>query len=148
MMCWATSPSHAPWPLSVYWLLPESTVQTAFFSSNSSPLAPSASVKSTPVVSEESTRSWRSSSWLPRYNLFYILVCALYFETCDSTHAAPHLVRSQHGIPVCPHAGGVGLCELVQHLSMFDFVCVSGTMEGRLLHVSTFAPKLLCIVWI
>ena len=37
----------------------------------------------------------------------------------------------QHGIPVCPHAGGVGLCELVQHLSMFDFVCVSGTMDGR-----------------
>lgn len=34
-------------------------------------------------------------------------------------------------VPVCPHAGGVALCELVQHLSMFDFVCVSGTMENR-----------------
>jgi L-fuconate dehydratase len=33
--------------------------------------------------------------------------------------------------PVCPHAGGVGLCELVQHLAMFDFVAVSGTTEGR-----------------
>ena len=41
------------------------------------------------------------------------------------------LTFPQHGIPVCPHAGGVGLCELVQHLSMFDFVCVSGTMDGR-----------------
>ena len=35
------------------------------------------------------------------------------------------------GKPVCPHAGGVGLCELVQHLAMFDFVAVSGTTEGR-----------------
>ena len=75
-------------------------------------------------------------------------VCALHFATCDSSHAGLHLVRSQHGIPVCPHAGGVGLCELVQHLSMFDFVCVSGTMEGRLLHVCTFAPKPLYIGWI
>ena len=36
------------------------------------------------------------------------------------------------GIKVCPHAGGVGLCEHVQHLAMFDYVCVSGTTEGRL----------------
>ncbi len=35
------------------------------------------------------------------------------------------------GIPVCPHAGGVGLCELVQHLSIFDYVAVSGTLENR-----------------
>ena len=34
-------------------------------------------------------------------------------------------------VPVCPHAGGVGLCELVQHLAMFDFVAVSGTLENR-----------------
>ncbi len=34
-------------------------------------------------------------------------------------------------VPVCPHAGGVGLCELVQHLSIFDFVAVSGSLEGR-----------------
>jgi L-fuconate dehydratase len=32
---------------------------------------------------------------------------------------------------VCPHAGGVGLCELVQHLSMFDYIAVSGTLDGR-----------------
>ena len=32
---------------------------------------------------------------------------------------------------MCPHAGGVGLCELVQHLSIFDYVAVSGTLEDR-----------------
>ncbi|MBO0851645.1 MAG: fuconate dehydratase, partial [Pseudonocardia sp.] len=37
------------------------------------------------------------------------------------------LLAAEHGVPVCPHAGGVGLCELVQHLSMFDFVAVSGS---------------------
>jgi L-fuconate dehydratase len=41
------------------------------------------------------------------------------------------LLAAKFGIPVCPHAGGVGLCEHVQHLSMFDFVAVSGTMEDR-----------------
>lgn len=41
------------------------------------------------------------------------------------------LLAAHAGVPVCPHAGGVGLCELVQHLSMFDFVAVSTTMEGR-----------------
>jgi len=34
--------------------------------------------------------------------------------------------------PVCPHAGGVGLCEYVQHLSIFDYICVSGTLEDRM----------------
>ncbi len=41
------------------------------------------------------------------------------------------LMANKAGIPVCPHAGGVGLCEYVQHLSMIDFICVSGTWEGR-----------------
>jgi len=41
------------------------------------------------------------------------------------------LLAARFGVPVCPHAGGVGLCERVQHLAMFDFVAVSGTMEGR-----------------
>lgn len=41
------------------------------------------------------------------------------------------LLAAHAGVPVCPHAGGVGLCELVQHLSMFDYIAVSGTMEGR-----------------
>ena len=36
------------------------------------------------------------------------------------------LMAAKFGVPVCPHAGGVGLCELVQHLSMFDYIAVSG----------------------
>ena len=43
------------------------------------------------------------------------------------------LLAAKFGVPVCPHAGGVGLCEAVQHLSMFDFVAVSGTMDGRMI---------------
>jgi L-fuconate dehydratase len=41
------------------------------------------------------------------------------------------LLAAKFGVPVCPHAGGVGLCELVRHLSMFDFVAVSGADEDR-----------------
>ncbi|MEU3271979.1 enolase C-terminal domain-like protein [Saccharomonospora sp. NPDC006951] len=41
------------------------------------------------------------------------------------------LLAAKFGVPVCPHAGGVGLCEAVQHLAMFDFVAVSGTTENR-----------------
>ncbi|HEY3713764.1 MAG TPA: enolase C-terminal domain-like protein [Jatrophihabitantaceae bacterium] len=41
------------------------------------------------------------------------------------------LLAAKFGVPVCPHAGGLGLCEVVQHLSMFDFVAVTGTTEGR-----------------
>ncbi|MGQ4490879.1 fuconate dehydratase [Streptomyces sp. 372A] len=43
------------------------------------------------------------------------------------------LLAAKYGVPVCPHAGGVGLCELVQHLSMFDYVAVSGTREDRVI---------------
>ncbi|WP_425419734.1 L-fuconate dehydratase [Oricola indica] len=43
------------------------------------------------------------------------------------------LMAAKFGLPVWPHAGGVGLCEYVQHLSMIDFVAVSGTMEGRVI---------------
>ena len=43
------------------------------------------------------------------------------------------LLAAKFGVPVCPHAGGVGLCEAVQHLSMFDFVAVSGTRDGRMI---------------
>lgn len=43
------------------------------------------------------------------------------------------LLAAKFGIPVCPHAGGVGLCELVQHLAMFDFVALSGTTEDRVI---------------
>jgi L-fuconate dehydratase len=41
------------------------------------------------------------------------------------------LLAAKFGVPVCPHAGGVGLCELVQHLSFFDYVAVSGSVEDR-----------------
>ncbi|MGH3416088.1 MAG: enolase C-terminal domain-like protein [Actinocrinis sp.] len=43
------------------------------------------------------------------------------------------LLAAKFGVPVCPHAGGVGLCELVQHLSMFDFVAVTGRMDDRVI---------------
>jgi L-fuconate dehydratase len=43
------------------------------------------------------------------------------------------LLAAKFGVPVCPHAGGVGLCELVQHLSMFDFLAVSGSSDGRVI---------------
>jgi L-fuconate dehydratase len=42
------------------------------------------------------------------------------------------LLAAKFGVPVCPHAGGVGLCEMVQHLAMFDYLAVSGTCEGRM----------------
>ncbi|MER6973052.1 L-fuconate dehydratase [Nocardioides sp. NPDC000445] len=42
-----------------------------------------------------------------------------------------YLMARKFDVPVCPHAGGVGLCELVQHLSVFDYVAVSGTLEDR-----------------
>ena len=41
------------------------------------------------------------------------------------------LLAAKFGVPVCPHAGGVGLCELVQHLAMFDYVAVSGALDNR-----------------
>jgi len=41
------------------------------------------------------------------------------------------LLCAKFGVPVCPHAGGVGLCEYVQHLSLFDYIAVSGSLEGR-----------------
>ena len=43
------------------------------------------------------------------------------------------LLAAKFGIPVCPHAGGVGLCEYVQHLAMFDYIAVSGSLENRLI---------------
>ena len=43
------------------------------------------------------------------------------------------LMAAKFNIPVCPHAGGVGLCEYVQHLSMIDFIAISGTLENRII---------------
>jgi L-fuconate dehydratase len=42
------------------------------------------------------------------------------------------LMAAKFGVPVCPHAGGVGLCEYVQHLSIFDYVAVSACLENRI----------------
>ena len=43
------------------------------------------------------------------------------------------LLAAKFGVPVCPHAGGVGLCEIVRHLSFFDYVAISGTTENRVI---------------
>tara|TARA_R110000868_G_scaffold37106_4_gene131253 strand:+ start:14460 stop:15662 length:1203 start_codon:yes stop_codon:yes gene_type:complete len=48
-----------------------------------------------------------------------------------SENLAIMLMAAKFGKPVCPHAGGVGLCEYVQHLSMIDYLSISGTYEGR-----------------
>lgn len=43
------------------------------------------------------------------------------------------LMAAKFDVPVCPHAGGVGLCEYVQHLSMVDYIAISGTMDNRII---------------
>ncbi len=43
------------------------------------------------------------------------------------------LMAAKFGVPVCPHAGGVGLCEYVQHISIFDYIGVSASLENRML---------------
>lgn len=48
-----------------------------------------------------------------------------------SENLAIILLAAKFGVPVCPHAGGVGLCEVVQHFSFFDFAAVSGSQDGR-----------------
>ena len=56
------------------------------------------------------------------------------------------LLAAKFGVPVCPHAGGVGLCEYVQHLAIFDYLSVSGSLAGRMceyadhLHEHFLAP--------
>jgi L-fuconate dehydratase len=42
------------------------------------------------------------------------------------------LMAAKFGVPVCPHAGGVGLCEYVQHLAMFDYIGVSASLDDRI----------------
>lgn len=42
------------------------------------------------------------------------------------------LLAAKFNVPVCPHAGGVGLCEYVVHISLFDYVCVSGSKEKQM----------------
>jgi L-fuconate dehydratase len=66
--------------------------------------------------------------------------CAISFCQIDSCRLggvnevlAVLLMAAKFGVPVCPHAGGVGLCEYVQHLSIFDYIAVSGSLENRVL---------------
>jgi L-fuconate dehydratase len=60
------------------------------------------------------------------------------------------LMAAKFGVPVCPHAGGVGLCEYVQHLSMIDYICISGSLEDRIveyvdhLHEHFMFPVVIC----
>jgi len=42
------------------------------------------------------------------------------------------LLAAKRGVPVCPHAGGVGLCEYVQHVALIDYIAISGSLEGRM----------------
>ena len=63
---------------------------------------------------------------------------ALDFRQLDAARLASineivpvYLMAKKFDIPVCPHAGGVGLCELVQHLSVFDYAAVSGSLDNR-----------------
>ncbi|HKJ32330.1 MAG TPA: enolase C-terminal domain-like protein, partial [Balneolales bacterium] len=70
----------------------------------------------------------------------YLQANAFSFCQIDSTRLAGVneilsvlLMAVKYKIPVCPHAGGVGLCEYVQHLSIFDYIAVSGSLENRMI---------------
>jgi len=43
------------------------------------------------------------------------------------------LLAAKFGVPVCPHAGGIGLCEYAQHVSLIDYICVSGSLDNRMI---------------
>uniref|UniRef100_A0A8C4HJM2 Mitochondrial enolase superfamily member 1 n=1 Tax=Dicentrarchus labrax TaxID=13489 RepID=A0A8C4HJM2_DICLA len=69
----------------------------------------------------------------------FLQASALQFVQIDSCrlgsvneNLAVLLMAHKFQVPVCPHAGGVGLCELVQHLILFDYVCVSGSLSHRM----------------
>jgi L-fuconate dehydratase len=58
------------------------------------------------------------------------------FDNCRlgglSEALAVLLLAAKFGVPVCPHAGGLGLCEYGQHVSLIDYICVSGSLERRM----------------
>ena len=54
------------------------------------------------------------------------------------------LLAERFGVPVCPHAGGVGLCEYVQHLSIIDYVCVSASLTDRVTEYSDHLHEHVC----
>uniref|UniRef100_A0A3Q2FF81 Mitochondrial enolase superfamily member 1 n=1 Tax=Cyprinodon variegatus TaxID=28743 RepID=A0A3Q2FF81_CYPVA len=69
----------------------------------------------------------------------FLQASALQFVQIDSCrlgsvneNLAVLLMAHKFKVPVCPHAGGVGLCELVQHLILFDYICVSADLSGRM----------------
>jgi len=69
----------------------------------------------------------------------FLMAGAMQFCQIDSARMsgvnevlAVYLMAAKLGVPVCPHAGGVGLCNMVPHLQAFDFVCLSGSVENRL----------------
>src|SRR5579862_9423818 len=43
------------------------------------------------------------------------------------------LLAAKFGVPVCPHAGGIGLCEYAQHVSLIDYICVSASLKNRMI---------------
>jgi L-fuconate dehydratase len=57
------------------------------------------------------------------------------FDNCRlgglSEALAVLLMAAKFGVPVCPHAGGIGLCEYAQHVSLIDYICISGSTENR-----------------
>ena len=57
------------------------------------------------------------------------------------------LLAAKFGIPVCPHAGGVGLCEYVQHLAIFDYICVSASLEDRVVEYVDHCTSTSSIQW-
>uniref|UniRef100_A0A7N9AVN6 Mitochondrial enolase superfamily member 1 n=1 Tax=Mastacembelus armatus TaxID=205130 RepID=A0A7N9AVN6_9TELE len=69
----------------------------------------------------------------------FLQASALQFLQIDSCrlgsvneNLAVLLMAHKFKVPVCPHAGGVGLCELVQHLILFDYICVSASLHNRM----------------
>uniref|UniRef100_A0A673BIP3 Mitochondrial enolase superfamily member 1 n=1 Tax=Sphaeramia orbicularis TaxID=375764 RepID=A0A673BIP3_9TELE len=69
----------------------------------------------------------------------FLQASALQFVQIDSCrlgsvneNLAVLLMAHKFNVPVCPHAGGVGLCELVQHLILFDYICVSADLRNRM----------------
>ncbi|HSY77961.1 MAG TPA: enolase C-terminal domain-like protein [Verrucomicrobiae bacterium] len=59
------------------------------------------------------------------------------FDNCRlgglSEALAVLLLAAKFGVPVCPHAGGLGLCEYAQHVSLIDYICVSGSLDNRMI---------------
>ena len=77
-----------------------------------------------------------------RYDILQQLITSGAIDVCqiDSCRVAGVneilgilLMAAKYKVPVCPHAGGVGLCEYVQHLSMFDYIAITGTTEDRMI---------------